>query len=234
MSSVQFEKYTDYEEMSQAAALIISEEIKQNPSLILCPATGSTPTRTYQMLAGHKQNFNDVRLLALDEWNLDRNNPASCYYYLTKTLIEPLGINKTIVFDISKTDEEIISESKDYIKSSGPIDLCILGIGQNGHLGFNEPGPFIEPYCHKADLSAESMQHAMIDSTDILPGYGLTLGMKDILSSKKIVLLISGKGKKTVTEKLLEGKITPGLPATFLWLHDKVNCLIEEDVFLEG
>jgi len=113
------------------------------------------------------------------------------------------------------------------LESQGPIDLCILGLGTNGHLGLNEPGPSLEPYCHKARLSKETLQHQMIASLQQKPVYGLTLGMMELLSSKKIILLITGQKKGQVIERLLTKKISSDLPASLLWLHKDVQCMID-------
>jgi len=217
--------------MSQAAANFILDKIMKKNSMLFCPATGSTPKRTYEILARSNQKFNDVQLLALDEWNLDRDNPASCYYYLAKTIIEPLGINRTFVFDISKNEEEIINESKDYLNTNGPIDLCILGIGQNGHLGFNEPGLTLEPHVHKIRLSEESKNHPMVAGISEKPTFGYTLGMSDILGAQKILLLVNGNHKREIMKNLMKQKISTALPASFLWLHPDVTCFSTDDVW---
>ena len=233
------ERFRDYDGLSNRGAEIVLSEIKKKKDLLLCTARGSSPLGLYEQLTLRSEKdvnlFKDLKIIGLDEWGgISKNHPITCEYFLKTKLINPLNITeqRTILFKSDPVDPLAeCSRIQSELDRRGPIDLCILGLGKNGHLGFNEPGAFIEPYCHKADLSDESMQHSMIDSTEVLPGYGLTLGMKDILSSGKIMLLISGKEKKSATEKFLEGRITPQLPATFLWLHDNVNCLIDEDVF---
>lgn len=115
------------------------------------------------------------------------------------------------------------------MQTQAPIDLCILGLGKNGHIAFNEPGDTLHPYCHVAQLSPESMQHTMAQTMQTQPTYGLTLGMADILSAKKIILLITGSNKKSAIEKLLQSNLTTHLPASLLWLHPDVDCLIDEN-----
>ncbi|NNE76048.1 MAG: galactosamine-6-phosphate isomerase, partial [Pricia sp.] len=109
----------------------------------------------------------------------------------------------------------------------GPVDICILGLGRNGHIGFNEPSEYLHPHCHVAKLSQESLQHQMADTMEIKPSYGLTLGMADILQSKKIVLLLTGSNKGKVISQFLSKQITTQLPASFLWLHPNVTCYID-------
>jgi galactosamine-6-phosphate isomerase len=115
------------------------------------------------------------------------------------------------------------------LEAVGPVDLCILGLGMNGHLALNEPTEYLHPHCHIAQLSAMSLQHQMISEMEIKPAYGLTLGMADILQSKKILILINGSQKKWIVSKLLQRKINTSLPASFLWLHPAATCLITKD-----
>ena len=112
------------------------------------------------------------------------------------------------------------------VKEQGPIDLCILGLGKNGHLGFNEPADELQPHCHIADLAVQSQQHSMILDSSIKPTQGITLGMQEILSSKRILLLVSGSGKEEAKKKLLSGDITSQCPASLLWKRDNVDCLV--------
>jgi galactosamine-6-phosphate isomerase len=112
----------------------------------------------------------------------------------------------------------------------GPIDVCILGLGINGHIGFNEPGPYLIPDCHVARLSEETRRHTMVRSMDRRPHFGLTLGMQEILASRRIILLVAGDGKKQAIARLLSEEVSTTLPASFLWLHDSVDCLIDQRV----
>lgn len=215
--------------MSVAAAGFILREVKRHPSLILCPATGNTPTRTYELLAKTDYNFKGVQLLALDEWgDIDPDDPASCSHYLNTQLISPLGIQFALKFT---RGEDGISQTTEFLKAKGPIDLCILGMGKNGHLGFNEPGPSLEPQSHKAKLSSASKNHAMLSDHSFKPAFGYTLGMADILQAKSILLLVNGAHKKSIFQKFLTKKITTELPASFLWLHPNVTCITTTNIW---
>ena len=235
------ERFKDYTSLSSHASGIVLSEIDKKKDALLCAATGNSPIGLYEQLVSKSEEdgslFEDIRIIGLDEWGkVPANHPITCEYFLKTKLINPLGISvdRTTLFNTDPNHPfEECNRIQFELDSQGPIDICILGLGKNGHLGFNEPGPYLEPHTHKADLSVESMQHSMLDSANVLPAYGLTLGMKDILSSRKIVLLITGNHKSSVTEDLLEGKITPNIPATFLWLHENVDCLIDENVFSE-
>lgn len=228
----------DYREMSRMAVSLVLNEIACTPDLLLCAATGSSPEGLYGELAASGGTdpalFSRLRVLKLDEWGgIPENDPASCEQFLRIRLLEPLGIPPeryiSFVSDPENPEEEC-ARIRSLLMSEGPIGLCILGLGKNGHLGLNEPALRLEPFAHVASLTRESLQHSMIGSMKHKPAYGLTLGMGEILSSRKIVMLVTGEGKKEVTGKLLEEKVSTGLPASFLWLHPNVECLIDRGV----
>lgn len=227
-----------YQEMSDLATSLVLEELVIKPDLLLCAATGSSPEGLYRELARtagkNKSLFDQIRIMKLDEWGgVPAYYPVTCEFFLKKKLLEPLDITKDryITFASDPDDPEAECQRiRSRLENEGPIDVCILGLGRNGHLGFNEPSPELEPYCHVAKLSADSLKHAMVASLERKPKFGLTLGIKEILSSRKIILLLSGKEKKQIAEKFLSGKISTDLPASFLHLHPQVECLIEKDV----
>jgi len=231
---------SDYGEMSSLAASLVRETLKEKPDLLLCAATGSSPEGLYQELRAtarlDKELFEQLRILKLDEWGgLPANHPVSCEYFLRKKLLDPLSIPQERYISFDSDPENPEAECKRIrfkVESEGPIDICILGLGRNGHLGLNEPAPKLEPFCHVAALTAESLQHPMIASLESKPSYGLTLGMKEILASRKIIMLVSGKEKKHMAEKFLEGKVSTELPASFLWQHKQVECLVDREVLV--
>jgi galactosamine-6-phosphate isomerase len=229
---------SDYREMSRVAASLVLDEIASTPDLLLCVATGSSPEGLYSDLAEEGGRspamFSRLRVLKLDEWGgIPENDPASCEQFLRIRLMEPLNIpaDRYISFSSDpKNPEEECARIRSLVMSEGPIGLSILGLGKNGHLGLNEPAPRLELFAHVASLTRESLRHAMIGSVKHKPAYGLTLGMGEILSSRKIIMLVTGQGKKEVAGKLLEEKVSTGLPASFLWLHPNVECLIDRGV----
>jgi len=231
-------KCADYQEMSHRGASLILEALKKKPNLLICTATGSSPEGLYKELASlaHKdlEPFKQLRILKLDEWGgIPENHPVSCEYFLNKKLLGPLNIPRERYISFASDPDEPESECRrmhSEIKREGPIDICILGLGRNGHLGFNEPALKLESFCHVAALSAESLAHPMIASLEQKPCYGLTLGLKEILDSRLIIMLVSGKGKKHIAEKFLEAKVSTELPASFLWQHPQVECLVEQTV----
>jgi galactosamine-6-phosphate isomerase len=213
--------------------------VKKNKQALLCAATGASPTGTYSLL---KQSFDQqpelfsrLRVIKLDEWGgLHMNNPSTCESYLQKHVIGPLhiGNDRYISFQSDPKDPagECIRVQKE-LKKNGPIDICILGLGMNGHLALNEPETFLEAETHVAKLSASSLTHPMIGETGMKPSFGLTLGMADIFQSRCILLLISGSKKKDITSAFLNGKISTALPASFLWLHPNTVCLVDREAF---
>jgi galactosamine-6-phosphate isomerase len=228
---------SDYEDLSKRAKDLIIRQLIKTPKLLLCAATGSSPTLTYQLLhQEYQQNnslFNQMSVIKLDEWGgVSMENPYSCEAYLQKYLLQPLGIdnNRYIGFDSqSQSPEKECDRINTFLKENAKIDICVLGLGMNGHIAFNEPAQELNPFAHVADLSTDSMQHPMSLNMNEQISYGLTLGMSQILQSQLILLLISGIAKQAITQKFLSQKITTLLPASFLWLHANVACLIDKD-----
>jgi galactosamine-6-phosphate isomerase len=229
------EYFDDYESMSAVAADMIHADLLAKTGMLLSAATGSSPLGAYKKLVEKYQTdssaFETFRMIKLDEWGgIALDHPQSCHTYLNEKLLGPLKIeaSRFISFDSRPVDQE--KECKKvsaYLETKGPIDLCILGLGLNGHIAFNEPAPFLQANCHATALTATSMQHSMASDMEEKPTYGITLGMAEILQAKKIILLISGAGKQQIIQKFLSAKITTSLPASFLWLHPAVTCLID-------
>ncbi len=234
-------RLNSYEAISQEAASLILKEIKRKNNAVLCAATGNSPRGTYELL---KQNFDlepglfsKIRVIKLDEWGgVPIDNPGTCEKFLLDYLIEPLQIEREryISFDSNPKDPVLECRRIQFeIKKIGPIDICILGLGMNGHLALNEPGELLEPDVHIANLSESSLTHSMVDEMKIKPSYGLTIGIADIMQSAFIMLIISGAKKKYITAELLNRKISTKLPASLLWLHPNVICLVDQEAFPE-
>lgn len=228
------EYYHDYAAISTTGASIVIKAIRSKPELLLCAATGHSPLGLYQELAYkckiERNLCRQMRVIKLDEWlGLGANAESTCEQYLMSNLINPLGIleDRYISFEAeTQNPTEECAQIKLQLQKHGPIDLCVLGLGKNGHLGFNEPAFYLQPHSHLATLSHTSQQHNMVAGSGDTPQYGMTLGMNDILNSRKIVLLVTGEGKEKAKQSLLSGKITTECPASFLWLHSDVDCLI--------
>lgn len=226
-------EFEEIDQMGQNAFSIVMDEIEHNPQLLLCTATGSSPLPLYLNLAEEAKKreavFDQTRILPLDEWVGLPSSDGSCHAFLQKHIIKPLQIDQQRYFPFNLETENLENEClriQDIVQEQGPIDLCILGLGKNGHLGFNEPADELQPHCHIADLALQSQQHSMILGSSIKPSQGITLGIQDILSSKRILLLVSGSEKEEAKKKLLSGEITSQCPASLLWKHDNVDCLV--------
>lgn len=221
------------EAMALNAMAIVKDELQKNQALLLCAATGNSPLPLYQkMVLESKKNkglFDRMRILTLDEWIGLSTSKDSCDTYLREYLVGPLNISEERYFGFNAKSQNLDKECarmQRYLNEDGPIDLCILGLGANGHLGFNEPAVTLQPHCHIAKLAKESRQHTMLKGTKTLPTRGLTLGIQDILSSNRILLIISGSGKEKVKRAFFTGKVEPQLPASLLWQHHNVDCLV--------
>ncbi len=226
--------FANHEVMSQCAAGCLFMCLREKPSSLLCLATGSTPTRTYELLAERQADdprlLAEARLLKLDEWGgLAMDDPASCESYLRRHLIDPLGLHERYVAFQSRPDDPAAECARigAWLQENGPIDVCVLGLGVNGHLGFNEPAPFLQTHAHLAQLSQASLGHAMLDQARGRTTFGLTLGMADLLLARQVLLLVSGHAKRAALHRLDRPEITTELPASFLHLHPDAHVLCD-------
>lgn len=229
-------RYADnYSEMSRLASDSLLLDLREKPDMLLCTATGNSPIGLYENMKEDYQKspgtFDRLRIVKLDEWGgIPMEETDSCENFIRSKILDPLNIPKSryISFNSDPTDPEMeCVRVENEIGQGGAIDVCILGLGKNGHIGFNEPAEFLESYCHIAKLSQESLQHNMTRFMTTKPKYGLTLGMATILRSKKIIFLVTGGGKKEIIDELLTKKITTHLPASLLWLHPQTECLVD-------
>jgi galactosamine-6-phosphate isomerase len=211
-------------------------ELKRRPDLLLCASAGGTPTMAYERLAARRTRqpslFRKMRVLQIDEWGgLPRENPASCEGDLQAKLLEPLGIGDERYRGFASDAADAPGECRRiarWLARNGPIDLCLLGLGVNGHVAMNEPAAMLTPHAHVARLARSSLKHAMLQPLKRKPRYGLTLGLGDILSSRKILLLASGPNKQAALKRLLEPCVSPRFPASLLWLHPHVTVLCDQ------
>jgi galactosamine-6-phosphate isomerase len=222
--------------MSRAAAEFLVAAVRAKPDLLLCLPAGSSPARVFELLIEARSRdprlFARIRVIKLDEWGgLDMDDPASCEAYLQTRFLRPLGISPERYFgwrSVPPNPAEECDRVAAWLADQGPIDLCLLGIGTNGHLGLNEPGISLQPGPHVAQLTEESAGHGMLARARRRPEFGLTLGMADLLRSRQVVLLASGETKAAQMERLSWGEVFTECPASFLWLHPAV-CLFADE-----
>lgn len=225
----------DHESLSRQAAERIVSALAGGTDLLLCAAGGSTPLRTYQLLAEHHarkpDTFRALRVIKLDEWGgLATDDPGSCERQLRTHLVNPLGLSsdRYLGFTSNALNPEAECERiRSRLASEGPIDLCVLGLGVNGHVAMNEPAPALPPFAHVANLTESSLGHPMLANSRTRPTHGLTLGLEEILASREILLLVSGANKRAPLAKLLQREISTSFPASFLWLHPNWTLLCD-------
>jgi galactosamine-6-phosphate isomerase len=228
--------------MSRAAANHIEAQLRRRPDALLILASGDTPTLAYELLAGRGRAepglCDRMRLLKLDEWaGLAGDDPATCEMALRQVLVDPLQIGPDRFAGWDSRPADIPAECGRigrWLADHGPADLCVLGLGLNGHLGFNEPGDYLQPGPHLAELSATSKGHSMLSRTRGQPRHGLSLGIRDILLSREVLLMVSGARKRSQLRRLLRPEISPRFPASFLWLHPAVTICCDASSYPDG
>jgi len=232
-------KAENYEEMSRIAAEKVISKITEKPNAILGLATGSTPEGLYKLLIeDHQKHFTSyryVKTVNLDEYvGLDKDDKNSYFTFMREKLFNhiDLDLNNTNIPDGTAANmEEEAARYEKYIDEIGGVDLQILGIGHNGHIGFNEPGTSFKSTTHLIKL-AEKTREAnarFFNSMDEVPTEAITMGIQSIMDSKEIILLVSGASKAEALKNLVYGEITEDFPASVLRLHNKVTIIADQD-----
>ena len=233
----------DYDGMSKKAADIVASQIILKPDSVVGLATGGTPIGFYRELIKiykeGKFSFSEVKTFNLDEYyDLDKNNEQSYHCYMRENLFRHIDIKLENVNIPEGTAENIEFECESYekkIKRAGGIDIQVLGIGINGHIGFNEPDIKFEARTHLVNLDEETIEanSRFFNSIEEVPKSAISMGIKTIMHAKKIVLLAAGSEKANVIEKMIKGSITPDLPASILQLHPDVTLILDKEAAME-
>ena len=228
-----------YEEMSNKAADIIAAQIIVKPNCVLGLATGSSPVGTYKRLIEDNKNgkidFSTVTSVNLDEYvGLDVTNDQSYRYFMNDNLFNHVNIDKAKTFVPNGCAADLKAEGEAYdnmIKELGGIDLQLLGIGLDGHIGFNEPDKYFTGATHEVTLDETTIKAnaRFFASEDEVPKTAITMGMMSIMQAKKIVLVANGAAKKEIVEKSFFGPIDPQVPASILQLHPDVTVIYSEN-----
>lgn len=229
----------DYEEMSGKAAQILSAQIFLKPDSVIGLATGSTPLKLYkELIRLHRTeglDFSEVVTFNLDEYiGLPPDNTNSYHHYMFSNLFNHINIKRENIYipdGMASDIERECSEYEERILSKGGIDLQVLGIGNNGHIGFNEPNVKFEAITHKVRLDEETIQAnaRFFNNIDEVPKYAISMGIKTIMHSRRILLLANGQSKAEALGKALYGGITPEIPASILQLHRDVTVVVDEE-----
>jgi glucosamine-6-phosphate deaminase len=229
----------DYEDMSARAARIVAGQIYLKPNSVLGMATGSTPLLMYkELIRVHKEvglDFSEIVTFNLDEYlGLPKEDEQSYNYYMFQHFFNHINIKKENIYIPDGMMKDVEQECKQYdrdIQVKGGIDLQVLGIGNNGHIGFNEPDIKFEATTHKVKLDEETINaNARFFATiEEVPRFAISMGIKTIMHAKKILLLASGENKAEVIYRALFEGITPEIPASILQLHQDVTVIVEEN-----
>ena len=229
----------NYDALSYLAADIIAEQIKNKPDTVLGLATGSTPMGTYKELVRRNKkgvvDFSGVTTFNLDEYyKISGDNPQSYHYFMYRNLFDHININRNNIHIPDGNTVSVEQECERYdrlIRDAGGIDLQVLGIGSNGHIGFNEPASELITKTHLTALTENTIQDnaRFFNHADEVPVHAITMGLGTILKAKRIILLISGKNKAEIFKKAFEGKITTNLPASLLQLHPDTTVIVDEE-----
>lgn len=228
-------KFDTYKEMSKAAAEIFLNQVSKKPESVFGFATGSTPIGLYNELAESGADFSKVTTFNLDEYyGLEGTHEQSYRAFMNRNLFDRINIKKenTNVPNGLATDVEAMCDKYDAdIKAMGGIDIQLLGIGHNGHIGFNEPDDCFTAPTHKVTLDQKTIDanSRFFESSDDVPRYAITMGMYSIMNAKKIVMVVNGKDKMEILEKSVNGPITPNVPASILQLHGDVTVFYTEE-----
>jgi len=228
----------DYQDMSRKAANIISAQIIMKPNCVLGLATGSTPLGTYiQLIDWYNKgdlDFSNVSSVNLDEYiGLSHDNIQSYYYFMQHNLFQHVNIQPQNTYIPNGMDTDIQHACKAHnqvIHRLGGIDLQLLGLGLNGHIGFNEPGESFEKETHCVTLSQSTIEanSRFFALKSDVPTHAYTLGIKSIMQAKKIVILINGESKAEIVAKAFWGPVTPQIPASILQMHPDVTLVADK------
>ena len=230
-------RFKNYEELSGYAADFIVDSIKNKPTLVLCMASGSTPALTcdllVQKLKEEQVDSSKFTFLGLDEWvGLPPTNTGSCHFFFHKRIFEPLQLSSSQYFLFNALANDLESECAKMdkvIADKGGIDIMIVGIGMNGHIGFNEPGTSFTALSHVAELdeTTKSVGQKYFDGPVEL-AKGITIGFGHLMNTKKVFLMANSSHKAEVIKKTIEGPVTENFPASIMQKNNDGYILIDE------
>lgn len=232
-------KATDYKDMSRKAANIISAQIILKPDCVLGLATGSTPIGIYkQLIEWYNKgdlDFSEVKTVNLDEYKgLNSENPQSYRYFMNHNLFEHINIDMANTFlpnGMEDDSEKECNRFNEVIEQVGGIDLQLLGLGHNGHIGFNEPSDVFEKGTHCVELTQSTLEanSRLFQEGEQMPTQAYTMGIRTIMLAKKILLVVSGRDKAEILAKAVSGPITPTVPASILQMHPDFTVVADQE-----
>jgi glucosamine-6-phosphate isomerase len=220
--------FEGYQGLSAAAAEIITNCVRVKPDALLCFATGDTPRLTYQLAVEiakkDRIDFSQCFITGLDEWlGIPPDNTGSCHYFLHEYFLRPMNINlsQVFLFDAMTTDEENECEKMNrIIVDKGGIDLMVAGVGLNGHIGFNEPGTAFDSIAHVAVLDETTTTTGQkYFGEKVAIGKGITMGLRQVMQAKKLLMMANGKKKAPVIKRAVEKEASIHFPASLIQQH---------------
>ncbi len=231
----------DYDEMSRKAANVISAQMVMKADSVLGLATGSTPIGTYKCLAERcakgDLDFSQITSVNLDEYKgLTHDNDQSYYYFMNDNLFSKVNIDVNNTYVPDGTIEDAAEACKKYdeiVAATGGVDLQLLGLGHNGHIGFNEPADVFPKGTHCVTLAQSTIEAnaRFFASIEEVPTQAYTMGIQTIMNAKKILMVVSGADKADIVQKAFFGDVTPSVPASILQLHQDVTIVGDEAAF---
>ena len=229
----------DYESMSRQAANIIAAQVTLKPDCVLGLATGGTPVGTYKELIAKynagELDFSRVKSVNLDEYvGLDVSSDQSYVYFMRDNLFNHVNIdlaNTNVPCGVSADPDAESQRYDELIRSYGGIDLQLLGLGPNGHIGFNEPDDHFPVGTHKVSLTEATIQanKRFFEKEEDVPRFAITMGIGAIMQAKRVLMVVNGKGKAEIVKKAFFGPVTPEVPASILQLHPDFTLVADED-----
>jgi len=225
----------DYEEMCKYASNIVEEQIKGKPNSVLGLPTGSTPIGMYRDLIRKKLDFSGVTTFNLDEYyGIQKSNSQSYDYFMRSMFFNYINIDKNNINIPNGEADDAATECARYdaaIIAHGGIDLQVLGVGVNGHIGFNEPAEFLSPTTNLVNLTPSTIEvnSRFFDKPEDVPKTAITMGMGNILQARKIIMLVTGKSKAEILKRTFSEGVTTHNPSSFLLLHNDVTFIIDEE-----
>lgn len=228
----------DYADMSRKAANIISAQVIMKPDCVLGLATGSTPIGVYRQLI-EWYNKGDIDFSAVNTVNLDEyrglapDHAQSYAYFMRTNFFSHINIsmeNTNIPNGLAPDADAECARYESVIEKLGGVDMQLLGLGHDGHIGFNEPEEAFEKQTHLTDLKPQTIEanQRFFGDGEKVPAQAITMGIKSIMQAKKILLIVSGEDKASILQKTLEGPVTPQIPASILQLHNDVTVVADE------
>lgn len=227
----------NYQKLSEVAAEQFLKQLHRKKSSLFGLATGSSPVGMYEEIAKRKEDFSKAKSVNLDEYvSLSSSHPQSYARFMRENLFEKVNFDAKNTFIPCGTAPDLEKECARYdgiLKKLGAIDLQILGLGHDGHIGFNEPGDIFEKDTHVVELQSTTIEAnaRFFSSKEEVPRRAITMGLRPIMNAKSILILVSGKSKAEIVKRAFFGPVTPKVPASILQLHPQVTLLVDREAY---